>query len=276
MIAVRRAGIVAAAVVAVGVLTGAPAAPAASAAAPAHVAIVVAGVGSACVPWHSGMTGADVLDAAYTVTYGQQTPYIGFVLTINGIGTTRPSNNTYWAYYHDTGSGWSYSTSGAFGYHPAAGTVEGWAYDNGQNPAPTPPAASYAAICAGQDPTVAPPATSTPVRPASPPRSTGVSTPTMHSAVVAATSSVAPGATSSSFGSRAETPTTADAAAAPASGTPTPSPSLVSTVTGPLVAHHVPAHHSSPLGVIIAAVVLGGLAAGIVWRARRGQPGSSS
>jgi hypothetical protein len=122
-----------------------------------HVAIVVAGAGSSCVPWHPGMTGADVLSSSYAVSYGQLPPYVGFVLQINGVGAPRPDLTHYWAYYHNTGGGWVYSGSGASGFHPQPGTVEGWAYDNGQNPAPTPPGASYAAICAGRDPLPPPP-----------------------------------------------------------------------------------------------------------------------
>jgi len=153
----RRATRVVAALALTGAATiGAASQPAQATTTPTHVAIVVAGVGSACVPWHSGMTGADVLSANFTVTYGQPPSYAGFVLMINGIGTAQPDTTHYWAYFHDTGGGWVYSGSGAASFDPQPGSVEGWAYDNGQNPAPSPASSSYAAICAGQDPAPAP------------------------------------------------------------------------------------------------------------------------
>lgn len=151
----RTASRLAAALALVGVATiGAGSRPAQ--AAPTHVAVVVANVGSACVPWHSGMTGADVLGANFAVTYGQAPPYAGFVLKINGVGTVPPTLTEYWAYFHNSGGGWVYSGSGAASYHPQPGTVEGWAWDPGQSPAPQPPATSYASICGGQDPAPAP------------------------------------------------------------------------------------------------------------------------
>ena len=130
------------------------------AAAPSHVAIVVAGDRSACVPWRAGMTGSDVLaTAGFSVGYGQQPPYLGFVLRIDGKGTDRPDNEHYWSYWKDSGSGWTYSSSGAPWAKASPGTVEGWSYVDGQAQAPPPPASSYAAICAGRDPTPAPAAT---------------------------------------------------------------------------------------------------------------------
>lgn len=140
-----------AAVVAAGAALAAPAAPAA--AQPAHVAVVVAGVGQACVP--AGGDGLQTLSSAFTVTYGQR-QYAGFVLEINGVGTTTPDDTHYWSYWHDTGSGWQYSSTGGSGYYPPAGSIEGWSFDDGQASAPPPPASSYASICAGRDPGPAP------------------------------------------------------------------------------------------------------------------------
>lgn len=131
-------------------------APATAQAQPTHVAIVVAGEGRACVSWHSGMTGADVLDTAFTVTWGQQSPYIGFVLQIDGHGTLHPDDEHYWSYWRDTGGGWSYSGRGSAGTTVTPGTVEGWSYVDGQSSASAPANASYDAICAGKDPSPTP------------------------------------------------------------------------------------------------------------------------
>ena len=140
-----------AAALSAGTALAVPAAPAA--AQPTHVAVVVAGVGQACVP--AGGDGLQVLSSAFTVTYGQR-QYAGFVLTINGKGTDQPDNTHYWSYWHDTGSGWQYSSTGGAGYYPPAGSIEGWSYDDGQTNAPPPPGVSYADICAGRDPSPTP------------------------------------------------------------------------------------------------------------------------
>jgi hypothetical protein len=123
---------------------------------PAHVAIVVAGDGQACVSWHSGMTGADVLDTAYRVTWGQQPPYVGFVLQIDGRGTLRPDDEHYWSYWRNTDGHWTYSGRGATNTAVTPGSVEGWSYVDGQSAATAPPAATYGSICAGKDPSPTP------------------------------------------------------------------------------------------------------------------------
>lgn len=43
--------------------------------------------------------------------------------------------SAYWSYWHGTpGGSWTYSSSGAGGYNPAPGTVEGWRFGSGQAP----------------------------------------------------------------------------------------------------------------------------------------------
>jgi hypothetical protein len=91
-------------------------------------------------------------DGGFTVTYRRD----GLVLEIDGKGSMTADDTHYWSYWHDTGSGWQYSASGPASSTPAAGTVEGWSYDNGEASAPAPPAASYADICAGRDPSPTP------------------------------------------------------------------------------------------------------------------------
>jgi hypothetical protein len=125
-----------------------PAAPA-RAAAPTHVAIVVTYKGTTvarCAPVKS--SGLADLQSRFTVVVGQPpSPYAGFVFTIDGHGTTHPDNTHYWAYYHRVNGTWVYSSVGAASYQPPAGAVEGWAYDNGSQTAPTPPARSYSSVC---------------------------------------------------------------------------------------------------------------------------------
>ncbi len=145
-------------------------APAAGEAAPtpSHVAVVIAGQGSYCTAWHSGMTGADALQAVARVTWGTG-PYAGgFVIGINGV-VTNPTQK-YWSYWHGNGGGWSYSAAGATGYQVPAGGLEGWSISVTNGALTSPPPASYAGVCAGADappaPPPRPPATTAPAHPA--------------------------------------------------------------------------------------------------------------
>ena len=137
--------------------------PAVATAAPHYVGIVI-GDRYACVRWHSGITGDDVLNQAATVTYRSD----GIVLTINGAPDPPHADDThYWTYWHDTGARWQYSAFGASGYRPAAGTVEGWNYDDGQAHPPPPasdPSGLYASICGERDATPSSTATPAPTR----------------------------------------------------------------------------------------------------------------
>ena len=160
-----RVGLLVAALSAVGLR-----APAAGEAAPtpSHVAVVIAGQGSYCTAWHSGMTGADALQAVARVTWGTG-PYAGgFVIGINGV-VTNPTQK-YWSYWHGTGGGWSYSGIGVTGYQVPAGGLEGWSISVTNGTLTPPPPASYAGVCAGADappaPPPRPPATTAPAHPA--------------------------------------------------------------------------------------------------------------
>ncbi|MEO9137483.1 MAG: hypothetical protein ABI345_00280 [Jatrophihabitans sp.] len=128
---------------------------------PSYVAIVVSGHVTACVRWHSGITGDEVLNATATVRYRQPD---GIIVQIDGEPSPpRADNDHYWSYWHSSGGGWSYSDIGASGYSPAAGTVEGWSFVDGATK--TPPAQNpgglYAAICGSKDPAPAPASAST-------------------------------------------------------------------------------------------------------------------
>ena len=150
-----------------------PAAPAV--AQPTHVAIEVAFPGGPvmqrCVSWRSGMTGDDVLVAAGFQRHYDQS---GLLDQIDGIPTTPDPKQSYWAYFNDPGKGWAYYGQGPTTSQPQPGTVDGWSYDSEQSGGTSqqsPPATSYAIICAGRDPSPTPTAVH-PVTSAAPPPST--------------------------------------------------------------------------------------------------------
>jgi hypothetical protein len=123
-------------------------------AAPRHVGLVVrfsnGSVSAGCTT--VGGNGLQVLERKHSVTLGAQ-QYSGFVLRIDGLGTSRPDDTHYWSYWHSNGhGGWAYSSSGASSYTPKAGTVEGWSFVNGQSNAPKPPSHTYSALCGKLDP----------------------------------------------------------------------------------------------------------------------------
>lgn len=164
----RRAAYLVAALGTAAATIGIGGSPAHATTAPTHVAIVVdfrnGDVQTACV--RSGSDGAAVLAARFQVQYNR----VGLVAIIDGVGSMSPPRDLYWSYWHGAAGSWSYASTGPGTFHPAAGTVEGWAYDDGNSgPRATP---SYATICAGQDagPAPRPPPSTPPIsRPASAP-----------------------------------------------------------------------------------------------------------
>lgn len=257
-------------------LAGAPAAVAS----PTHVALVIAGQGSYCVRWFSGITGDQVLRAEASVAYRRD----GVLVQINGYPSSGTADNThYWAYWHNTGRGWTYSTEGPNTFTPQPGTVEGWAYDNGGSTAPQPPAVSYSAICGGADAPPPPPRSSSPVvRPTTasrarstapaPPRtatsSAGVSAASAHASSGAPRTSVA--ATAAPARRRSTSATTSAAssttAATPATTSTAPTPAAPTRAgAAPSSGSAAPAAAGAGLAAVVAAG--GGWAA---WRRRRG------
>lgn len=118
-----------------------------------HVGVVVryadGRVSATCTA--TGGSGLAVLQRTHSVTLGSQ-QYTGFVLQIDGVGTTHPDNTHYWSYWRSGGrGGWSYSSSGAASSIPTAGTVEGWSYVDGRSNADKPPSYTYAALCGRLD-----------------------------------------------------------------------------------------------------------------------------
>ncbi|MEU5551398.1 hypothetical protein ABZ738_16645 [Micromonospora sp. NPDC047793] len=150
------AGLLAAAVVALGLIAVEPSPRAAHAAActgTTGVTVVVdygplgGGVQVACALGDPATGLAALQGAGYTVT-GTQRWGLAFICRINGQPTsaTEPCVNTppasaYWSYWHASGSGaaWTYSTLGATSYNPAPGTVEGWSFGTGTAPSITAP-----------------------------------------------------------------------------------------------------------------------------------------
>lgn len=184
---VRALGL--AAVLGVSTLVVPVAEPAFAAPTPKHVGIVI-GDAYACVTWHSGITGDEVLNDVAAVHYRASDHLID---QINGVPSPPHADDThYWVYWHDTIGSWAYSSSGASSYSPPAGTVEGWVYDDGGTDAPKPqaaPAGLYARICGAQD---------APASPKPSPRSTSSTSrrparPPVHAGADRSSSSVAPG-----------------------------------------------------------------------------------
>jgi hypothetical protein len=265
----RRSAAVAVAGVLVGLLPAAPAV-AAVAAKPTHVAIVIVGHGVACVPWHSGITGDEVLNDVATVKYR---PTDGLITQIDGTpGNNRADETHYWSYWHNTGAGWRYSTTGASSYLPKAGTVEGWHFINGSSTATPPPIRSYASICHDTvvPAPVVPPTTSIPgtahastARPA-----------TSTVPMAGRTSTTAPSSTAASSPARARA-TSSTRTAVPAVVTPTVSsaaaalPTLNARNTAE-AAHPADDGSAVPTVLVVAIVlVLGGVAAFVTQRRRR-------
>jgi hypothetical protein len=86
-------------------------------------------------------TGLDALKGAgFTYSFVPKIP--GFVCRIDKL--PNPCNGApataYWSYWHAKAHGkWVFSNKGAGTYHPAPGTVQGWAFGAGKAPGIAPP-----------------------------------------------------------------------------------------------------------------------------------------
>jgi hypothetical protein len=237
-------------------------------ASPTHVGVVIAGDKTACVPWHSGMTGDDVLHAVAKVTYR----YDGLIVQIDGKPVSGTADNThYWAYWHNTKGYWVYSGEGAGTYLAPAGSVEGWAYSNGT--LTKPPLVSYTSIChdtTSPVPTTKPASTrpastssaSAPAQIGHASSSSDAPPPFSSHAGVSATPRTKP---PSRHGSATATQaTTAGQSSTVDSATPSPSPSP----SAPPKKHHSAsaAPAAGTAAGLVAAAAIGGVA---FWRIRR-------
>ena len=249
------------------------AAPTASAT-PTHVAIVVAGDRNACVPWHAGMTGADVLAAGgYSSDYATSGSYAGLLLRIDGYPANPDLKNNYWSYWQNTGSGWVYAQQGPASSQPQPGSVEGWNYIStsySSTNAPRPPAQSYASICAGQDPVAVPSSShATSPRPitSGAPANSAPSGAGVAATTAGRTSSPAASARSNATAHHTAGASSAAQTTSASSATPTSSAS-----SSPVAARHGSASALPTIGTVAALVVVVALGAGGYLHARRQRP----
>ena len=244
-------------------------------AAPTHVAIVIAGDKGVCVPWQSGMTGDSLLNSVASVTYNAS----HMINRIDG----RPSDgassvSAYWSYWHNTGSGWTYSSVGASDYTVPVGSVEGWIFGDGS----APPNGSYASICAGRDPVTpaAPSAATVQPQATSAPRSAVARTPASGAGSAAGISpadgsSTAAPAVGAAGSSAARAKPTGHSSGRTSVATPTaptaPAAATSSAQTDAAVLAKPPGHGSSNsvIGTAVAALAALALAGGAFWARRR-------
>lgn len=97
-------------------------------------------VKTACDPTDPKTGLAALTGAGFTYAFVPKFP--GFVCTINKL--PNPCNGApataYWSYWHAKPHGkWVYSSLGAGSYHPAPGSVQGWAFGAGKPPGITAP-----------------------------------------------------------------------------------------------------------------------------------------
>jgi hypothetical protein len=264
----------------------APAADAAACSGTTGVTVVVdygslgGGVRTGCTGGNPG-SGLSALTAAGH-SYSFVPRFVGLVCQIDA--RPNPCNgapsSAYWSYWHaERGKGWSYSQEGAGTYHPAPGTVEGWAFGAGRQPAiappvapaPPPPPAPKPTTKPAPKPTAQPPA---PPRgsapgggaPPAPGSSRGASRPANSASAAGTSAHRTTAAPSTSAG-----PTATDGVSTGAAGAPSTADSAP-----PGSAATEPASSSSrTLGTFALAVALIaalGLAGFLIARRRRGGP----
>lgn len=195
-----------------------------------------------------------------------------FVCRIDG----RPANDpcqraspadAYWSYWHATpGGSWTFSSSGAADHDPEPGTVDGWAFGDGDPPSSRPPAASQS-TAPRPAPSRAPAADPTPQAPRrSPSAAPAGEQPAVASAPGASTPPT--GSSPSASATPASSPEAGPSASGAASPSPSPSRSTATPAAAPLVAPQDGG--SSPwVGVLLAAAVLALLGAAATRQAQR-------
>ena len=179
---------------------------------------------TACTAVADGINGFKVLEASkHTYTVDSS----GLLCSIDGFpndgqcGQRTAGGYRYWAYFHGSASGWSYSGVGPAGYHVRGPEVEGWHFVDGKgNPTDPPPSASPdpAATC----PPDLPPTTVTPAPPPSTPNPPGPSTgPTTPPSVASPTTKFVDGRPEGSLTSTTVVPGAATSTAPATPGAPT-------------------------------------------------------
>jgi MYXO-CTERM domain-containing protein len=279
---------------------GASCAEAAPAQATVNVGVVVdfgvlrgGDVQTTCVPLEAGTHGLKALQAAgHEITLDSS----GLVCTIDrepaeGCGERTPGGYRYWAYFHGSGSSWSYSSIGPGGYRMAAGSVEGWHFVEGAgNPSDPPPGRAPTNICPTAPPPTVAPTTAPPPLP--PPTTVPGPAPTVPGGGGPAG---APGAGGPSGASPSSTATTLQPGAPDGGATPTTDPTgepagsppgttddasgsveigpdgVASDVTVLASAHNRDSgsEAGAPVATILAIVAVAGLGGAAAWRFRR-------
>jgi hypothetical protein len=239
------------------------AAPGAAAPTASQVAIVISGHGAYCVG--AGGTGDSILNSVASVAYRSSDHLI---VQIDGVPSPAFADDThYWAYWHDTSGTWQYSSSGAGSYRPAAGTVEGWSYNDGRQQAAPPPAEPrglFASICAPKPA----PATTTTAQRRRPPSAAG----SRSVAGPASPTPVAP-ANAGVHRSRAHESATAvrssQSSTGPATAAVIPDPSLSGRPSASLVKATARGAGGPPRAAVVGIVLVALLGAGGGWSALR-------
>lgn len=239
-----------------------PAAQAAGCSGTSGVTVVVqfpdGHVETGCAPGDpdSGLKALESAGFPYTFVPNQA----GAVCTIKGAPASNCWGNSYWAYFHGSGStGWTYSTAGAGSYDPKPGSREGWRFGADE--------------CGPQQDCSAPAPTPTPTRkptrnptPATTPQP---SVPKPGTTTATGATVAAPGATAGSTptGTATVAPTTSGAATATAD--PTATATTTAVAAGPAGAESVdgtdPASSGASwvwgVGLLAALAAVGGVVA---------------
>ncbi|WP_306749657.1 hypothetical protein [Saccharothrix yanglingensis] len=244
----------------------------------AGVAVVVdfrslgGGVRTGCAAGDPASGTGALTAAGFGFTFAARQP--GFVCRIDGlpgqaadpcVGTSPTS--AHWSYWHARpGGSWTYSSTSASAYDPAAGTVEGWSFGAGEPPGVAPPAPAPKP----QPPAPQPPA---PQPPAPQPPAPNPGQPAPRSTADRPGQPVQPGQPTGGPG-----PTTTPSAGAPPSPSDAPtggtSPTSTGSPTAPgatpvAVAPTAGASSGGTAGPVVAVVVIALLAGLGVWTARR-------
>lgn len=183
-----------------------------------------------------------------------------------------PPASAYWAYWHaQPGGSWSYSSTGAGGYDPAPGSVEGWSFGSGAPPGSAPPAAS--APKPSTSSTSSPPSTTTPSTSRSTPSST-----TTSSSSAAKPGRTTAGATSNpsaTLTARTARPAASTATASPSPSVRTPAaaqPTSQTAMSNVVAVADPPSSGqggiTSLVGGLALVAVLTGVAGALAWRRR--------
>lgn len=248
------------------------------------------GTTTSCVRVPDGATGVAVLGSRASYT-----PDGAFVCQIDGLPANADCShyspgNYYWAYWHRTAStGWSYSQAGVAAYHVHAGDMDGWSFESSSSNQP-PAAVSYNSVCPPAAPPPTPPLAAPPPTP--PPPTAALSPPpsASHGSLPGppvGSPSASPGAAAAGGAHPVKSPAgaTASAGRPPAPSRPASAsagaavrsadPSADGMVNAARTGRRTGAARTDqggglPIGFIAGLIAVAAVAAGAIWRVRRG------